>query len=151
MGERARIGKRVVDSTRPGSVVWDTEVAGFAARRQRDAVAYVLKTRARSGRQLFLTIGKHGSPWTPDTARAEARRLLHAVAEGRDPAAERKSRRQAPTVAALAERFLKYVRARRRERTARDYARLYQRHIGPEFAGLKLAELTRARIAEWHN
>src|SRR5215218_6978433 len=113
----------------PGTTVWDAEVAGFGARRQRGAVAYVLKTRTRAGRQLFLTIGRHGSPWTPDTARAEARRLLHAVAEGRDPAAERAAERQAPTVAALAERFLGDVEARRKGRTLQDYARLYERHI----------------------
>src|SRR3954447_18295721 len=116
MGQRLRIGKRVVDGMRPGSMVWDTEIAGFGARRQRGAVAYVLKTRTRSGRQVFVTIGRHGSPWTPDAARAEAKRLLQAVAEGRAPAAERNASRQAPTVAALAARFLQDVEARRKER-----------------------------------
>ncbi|HEY3909638.1 MAG TPA: integrase arm-type DNA-binding domain-containing protein [Stellaceae bacterium] len=33
-----------------------------------------------------LTIGKHGSPWTAETARAEAKRLLALVAHGNDPA-----------------------------------------------------------------
>ena len=111
MGERVRIGKRVVEGMRPGSVIWDAEVAGFGARRQREAVAYVLKTRARSGRQLFLTIGRHGSPWTPDTARAEARRLLHVVAEGRDPAAERATEQDLDLISAAIER-------ERRARTA---------------------------------
>ena len=35
------------------------------------------------------TIGRHGCPWTPDTARAEAKRILSLVAAGRDPAAEK--------------------------------------------------------------
>ena len=151
MGERVRLGKRAVEAMQPGSIVWDAEVAGFGARRQRGAaVAYVLKTRTASGRQLFLTIGRHGSPWTPDTARAEARRLLHTIAQGRDPAAERGAARQAPTVAVLAARFLNDVEARRKQRTLRDYTRLYERHIRPAFASFKLAELSRARIAKWH-
>jgi integrase len=51
----------------------------------------------------------------------------------------------------VAERFLRDVKARRKERTARDYARLYERHIKPAFGGHKLADLSRARIAEWHS
>lgn len=31
------------------------------------------------------SIGRHGSPWTPDTARTEAKRLLGLVAGGKDP------------------------------------------------------------------
>ena len=33
-----------------------------------------------------MTIGRHGSPWTPDTAPREARKLLGMVAAGEDPA-----------------------------------------------------------------
>jgi len=40
-----------------------------------------------NGRQRWLTIGLHGAPWTPDTARDEARRLLGEVVKGHDPAA----------------------------------------------------------------
>ena len=63
-----------------GSIVWDSgkgAVAGFGARRQKGAaVAYVLKYRTAGGKQRWHTIGKHGAPWTPDLARAEAKRLL---------------------------------------------------------------------------
>ncbi|WP_166145422.1 site-specific integrase [Methylosinus sp. RM1] len=77
---------RTVAALGPKAVVWDDAVKGFGARRQTsDAVTYVLKYRA-SGRQRFYTIGRHGSPWTPDTARREARRLLGLVAAGKDPA-----------------------------------------------------------------
>jgi integrase len=45
----------------------------------------VLKYRA-GGRQRWATIGTHGSPWTPETARREAKRLLSRIAEGKHPA-----------------------------------------------------------------
>lgn len=71
-----RIGLREVRALKPGQIVWDGAVAGFGARRQRSAVtSYVLIYRTLEGRQRWQTIGRHGSPWTPETARAEAQRL----------------------------------------------------------------------------
>ena len=48
-------------------------------------MAYVLHYRTEEGRQRWYTIGRHGSPWTPETARAEAQRLLGEVRRGLDP------------------------------------------------------------------
>ena len=83
MAERKRIGLREVRALQPGETVWDGAVPGFGARRQTvDAVAYVLNYRTAEGRQRWHTIGRHGAPWTPDTAREEARRLLGEMAKG---------------------------------------------------------------------
>ena len=77
MAERKRIGLREVRALGPGAELWDSAVSGFGARRQvGTAVSYVLMYRTREGRQRRFTIGRHGAPWTPDTAREEARRLL---------------------------------------------------------------------------
>jgi hypothetical protein len=84
MGET--IGLKNVRALQPGQIIWDDKVAGFGARRQKGpAVAYVLFYRTKEGRQRWHTIGKHGSPWTPDSARNEARRVLGAVVSGDDP------------------------------------------------------------------
>ena len=79
---KKRITVNLVKSLKPGETVWDISPVGFAARCQRSAKVYCLKYRFK-GRQRWLTIGKHGSPWTPDTARTEAERLLGMVAGGR--------------------------------------------------------------------
>ena len=77
MAERKRIGLREVRGLEENKEVWDLAVPGFGARRQRsDAVAYVMLYRTVDGRSRRFTIGRHGAPWTPDTAREEARRLL---------------------------------------------------------------------------
>jgi Arm DNA-binding domain len=76
MGERKRIGLREVRAPQPGETIWDNVVRGFGVRRQTDVAAYVLKTRTLEGRQRWITIGRHGAPWTPDSARDQARRLL---------------------------------------------------------------------------
>ena len=57
-------------------------------RGQRGDAVYAIKYRV-FGRQRFATIGRHGSPWTPDKARREAKRPLGLVAAGKDPQAEK--------------------------------------------------------------
>src|SRR5580704_13093585 len=106
MGEQ-KIGLREVRALKAGHVIWDGAVAGFGARRQQSAaVSYVLIYRTQEGRQRWHTIGRHGSPWTPETARAEAQRLLGQIVDGVDPAALKQSRRQAATVSELCDLYL---------------------------------------------
>lgn len=49
---------------------------------------------------------RHGSPWTPDTARAEALRLLSRIVGGENPSADGQARRGATTVADLCDAYL---------------------------------------------
>jgi len=104
---RQRIGVKAVEAIPPKATIWDATVIGFGARRQTgDGVTYVVKYRTADGRQRMQTIGRHGAPWTPDTARAEARRILGEVAKGDDPAAAKAERRAAPTVNELCDLYL---------------------------------------------
>jgi integrase len=146
------------------STVWDKgkgAVSGFGARRQKgDAVAYVVKYRTADGRQRWATIGRHGSPWTPDLARAEALRLLAEVAKGGDPMRAKKEARAAPTVSELCDLYLKGCEAGRiltRRQTAKkpstlagDKARI-ERHIRPLLGSLKIAAVTRADIERFRD
>jgi hypothetical protein len=58
-------------------------------------------------------IGQHGAPWTPDSAREEAKRLLGTVVIGDDPVAVKRSKRQALTISALCDLYVKDVEAGR--------------------------------------
>ena len=51
-------------------------------------------------------IGRHGSPWTPDAARDEAKRLIGDVTKKIDPAAQRRADREAMTFATLCDLYL---------------------------------------------
>src|SRR6185312_7413912 len=101
---------RTIANLDPGSLIWDDgkgSVAGFGARRQKGpAITYVLKYRTSDGRQRWYTIGRHGAPWTPDTARAEAKKLLGRVVAGEDPADDKKNGRRAKTVTELCDLYL---------------------------------------------
>ncbi len=142
------ITQRDVAKLGPGGVSWDEgkgAVTGFGARRQRGPnVTYVLKYRAADGTQRWQTIGRHGSLWTPETARAEAERLRGAIASGVDPAATREARKAAPTLAEIAQRFRdEHAEAKLRPKTARDYKWLVEKMLVPAFGSKRLAEVTR--------
>ena len=109
-----KVTKTTVEKLPLNSVLWDTALVGFGARRQRRHVHYLLRYRL-NGRQRFQTIGKHGSPWTADQARNEARRLLGLVATRVDPASERV--RPAETFGAEVERYLESKRPALKSRT----------------------------------
>src|SRR6476660_9818066 len=106
MAIKQRIGLRQVRALQPGKTIWDPSISGFGARRQKsDAVTYVLFYRTKEGRQRWFTIGRHGAPWTPESAREEARRLLGRVASNADPAVEKRAARNAQTVAELCDLY----------------------------------------------
>lgn len=106
-----KITKRMVDAVAPDpggaeQFVWDAEVKGFGLRvKPSGTKSYVLKYRIGS-RTRRLTIGKHGSPWTPGEARRRALDLLRNVKDGRDPATEKVAVQKDVTIAALAAFYL---------------------------------------------
>jgi len=155
MGQR-KIGLREVRGLEPGQTIWDAAVAGFGARRQRSQiVSYVLFYRTQEGRQRWHTIGRQGSPWTPETARAEAQRLLGTVVSGADAAAAKRSKRQAAIVAELCDlyladaesgRLLTRRKAPKKSSTlAIDRGRI-DRHIKPLLGQFKVTAVTREDV-----
>jgi integrase len=138
-----KITKATVERLPLNQVMWDTGLNGFGARRQLRHVHYLLRYRL-NGRQRFATIGRHGSPWTPDTARTEARRLLGLVASKSDPANERV--RPVETFSAEVERYLARKRPSLKPRSFEEVQRHLMAHAKP-LHRLRLAEIDRRTIA----
>ncbi|RNJ50295.1 site-specific integrase [Methylocystis hirsuta] len=150
---REKINKRAVDALNwrppgpPQQFLWDTALRGFGvyvlASGQK---TYVAQFR-REGRSQRVKIGPHGA-FTPDKARAEAARILGRVAHGEDPAAERRERRAARTVNAVADEFLAdHVDELRKPRTAIEYRRLIDLHIRPTLGRSLMRDVKRAELA----
>ena len=140
----ARITKSAVDKLPLGGVLWDSDVIGFGVRRHRsEAKHYLLRFRF-AGKQTFKRIGTHGSPWTADTARQEARRLLGLIASGVNPSAEPE---HSETFGAEVERYLTH-KSRGMKPSAFTRTALYLRQHAKPLHQLALTEVDRRRIAQ---
>jgi integrase len=134
----------------------DTALSGFEVRaRAGGAKVYSVRYRTGAGRAAPMrrfTIGKHGSPWTPDEARNEARRLLARVARGEDPAGSKAALRVAPTVVELAMKYItEHIEAKRKSGTAWEYQRLFERSVLPVIGKRPVHQVSRADMARLHN
>ena len=105
----AKLTKRVVDAAESRSsdyFIWDEELPGFGLRQFKSGKrSYLVQYRA-AGRTRRYTIGLHGA-WTPETARKKARSLLGRIAQGENPAEERRLDAKAITVKELCTQYLK--------------------------------------------
>ena len=156
MSARPRIGLRQVRALQPGQTLWDSSLPGFGARRQLgEAIVYVLKYRTAEGRQRWFTIGQHGAPWTPESARKQARQLLGDVARKGDPATEKRAARKAQTVSELCDLYFADATAGRlmtRRRSSKkastlatDFGRI-ERHIKPLLGRRTVCAVTREDV-----
>lgn len=107
-----RIGLRELRELGPNSRIYDSDVTGFFARRQRgEAVTFFVRYRTVEGRERVYKIGRWGAPLTPPQAREEAKRILGHVAEKKDPATEREALRSAATMSELCDSYIMAMEA----------------------------------------
>jgi integrase len=86
---------------------------------------------------------------TLEAARDLARAALRAVAEGRDPAQEKRERVAPGTVAALVEEFItKHVKRHNKARTAEETERLLNLHVLPRWKRLKVDTISRRDVID---
>jgi integrase len=146
---RTKLSKRAIDALAPGSeryTAFDTDVAGFAMRVSPDgSKSYGVKYRF-GARQRWFTIGRHGSPWTPDSARKEALRVLGEVAHGFDPAEKRAVDRRAITFAQLCELYLEEGCAHKKASTLGTDRGRIDLHLKPLLGSTRVDAITRADI-----
>ena len=153
--------KRAVDAAAPErtpdgaarrTLFFDTEVRGFGLMVTPAGVkSFFVQYRAGQGRNApkrRVTIGRFGSPWTVNTAREEAKRILAAVVHGGDPALERAAARRGEgamnTVAAVAEEWLRRDQAE--NRTAAEVRRIMQREVLPFIGAMSMDEVRKRDI-----
>ncbi|MBY0420860.1 MAG: tyrosine-type recombinase/integrase, partial [Parvularculaceae bacterium] len=139
---------RAVDAAKPGETLWDAEVKGLGLRVWKSgARSYLLKYR-RGPIQRMLTIGLHGSPWTPEAARREAKRLLVLIEDGADPAQDRKKNREAATLEAFARRYVEdYAKPFKKASTAAEDERNLRLHVLPALGKMLVKDIGTADVA----
>jgi integrase len=149
-----RISKSTVDSLfcsggKDRDIVWDDKLKGFGVIVYPTGLKTYVAQYRKDGRSHRVVIGKHGR-LTPDEARKEAKALLGDVEKGANPAFERRTKREAPTLDKVAEGFLAYAVAKKKTGTARGYDNALRLHILPQLGTKRLTKITHADVESLH-
>lgn len=137
-------------------VLWDRQLKGFGIRvNPNRTIVFVVQYRmkAKGAKTQTYTIGKYGSPWSPDAAREEARSLLERVHHGIDPIAERRAAEAVDEREALEEghydfdafvdRYIeRHVKANEL-RSLKDIEGTFDRDLRPAFRGKSVRLITK--------
>lgn len=148
-----KITKRVVDAEEPAEkdkFVWDAELKGFGLKTTpKGRKVYVVQFRLPGQTTRRYTIGQHGSPWTPTTARQEAMRVLGQVAAGSDPSEEKRLAKQDITLNELCDLYLENGTSDKKASTiAMDRSRI-NAHVRPLLGKKRLKQVRKADISHF--
>jgi integrase len=142
-----KLTKREVDAAAPEpgkrSFLWDDQIPGYGLMlTPAGSRSFVYQFRNGSGATRRVTLGRYGK-LTADEARKKAEQMRRAVADGRDPAEEKKAAKSAATVADLFDAYLdSQTFAGKADSTkATDRGRI-ERHLRPLIGKVKADALT---------
>lgn len=146
---------------KPGTVLRDSDLIGFQAKRIVSGISYLYEYRVGSGRSSRtrrVSLGKLGE-LTPEEARARAREHVRAKLNSRDPAGLRAELRAMPTFKDFAKAHLdakeiiavaQPLHARPKLSTIINYRGLIKNHIGPALGNRKLSEISTWDVELFH-
>jgi integrase len=146
---KAKLTKRMIDALEPAGTdtfVWDKDLKGFGLKiTPAGTRVYLVQSRLKGHLRRF-TIGKHGSPWTPDQARKRANDLLQALAHDLDPGAEKLAAKRGLTLSQLCDLYLAEGCATKKASTVIVDRGRIKRHIKPLLGNKKVADITRVDL-----
>jgi hypothetical protein len=147
---------RTIESVKPcpgrDVYTWDSNLRGFGLRTTpRGVKSYVLQYRVNGGPARRKTIGIHGSPWTTQTARREAERLLMIIRQGVDPveeAREAKRREKLLNFSAYCDQFVELYLQSNWPDTWPEAMRVLENVVKPRWGKRSLMSLKRSDMVK---
>jgi integrase len=150
----SKLDKKVIDKLKPPiqgqTFLWDSVVPGFGIRVTQNGIkSFILQYRNSAGKSRRYTIGRFGS-FTVDKARKQALKLHAGVANGEDPAEERKKKRKEGREGTTFEKFSKnYLNNYdAKNKTTKENERKIDNIIKPKIGKKRVSEIDRKDILE---
>jgi integrase len=125
-------------------LVWDSHQRGLAIQVRPTGHKSWKCIYAQRGRPRWCSLGDAAAIGLAD-ARKLASRIMFAVAEGKDPAAERKAERSKGTFEELATRYVE-EHAKRKNKSWKQADALVRRHLLPRWGKLQAADISRRDV-----
>ena len=148
-----RLTKRTVDMISPTGVdhfVWDQQLSGFGVRVSPKGQKSFLIQYRHQGRTQRMRLGRLGLI-TADEARRKAKILLGEAEAGKNPALIVSTKRKAPTLKDVSERFItEHVETRLKAGTQANYKSILVTYILPTFGHKRITDITLADLSGLH-
>ena len=129
-------------------IIRDDELQGFGMRVTATSKSYICECRV-AGKVRRVTIGRHGRPWTAETARNQARVILGGMAAGVDPVKQKEKDRAIALT--LQQAFDEYMAHKEfRPATKYNYPRVIKKELG-DWLDMPVTAITRGMVAERFN
>ena len=149
MPERTKLTEKVIREAEPVTgrdyQIFDTEVRGFAACIYRGGGrAFTLDYR-HAGRQRRMTFGRWPE-WSVSAARERAKELRREIDAGGDPLAQRETKREAPRVTDLIERYCAEHLPKLSARSAADQKSALAKIVAPVWGRKLVTEITQTDV-----
>lgn len=131
--------------------IFDSQLTGFSVRispsgRRNYYVQYLWRKKIKR-----MPIGQHGV-LTTEQARDKALKTIASVKDGEDPQGEKAKRSREPVVRNLAQRYLdEHAKLHCKPATVKGYERYLEKFILPAIGNLRVSEVSRADIANFHH
>jgi integrase len=149
MPERTKLTEKIIRESEPATgrdyQIFDTEVRGFAACIYRGGGrAFTLDYR-HAGRQRRITFGRWPE-WSVSAARERAKELRREIDAGGDPLAQRETKREAPRVTDLIERYSAEHLPKLSARSAADQKSALAKMVAPVWGRKLVTEITQTDV-----
>ena len=138
------------------TLLFDTEVKGFGVRvfaatnrHPKGARSFFLNYRV-GGTERRYKIGRYPE-WSVPKARAEAKDLRQRVDRGEDPAQEKRTNQEAPTVAELAQRYKDEYLPGKAPKSQHDDKKHIDKHILPFKTSARAPKMGERKVTEIHS
>ena len=138
------LGVRKARPEKAAYLIWDTLQRGLALRVQPTGSRSWVVVYSRYGRPRWLHLSKADAIALGDARMLAAKAMLN-VAEGKDPAADKKAERGAGTFADLASKYVEQY-AKKHNKSWKQAAALVNRFALPRWGKLQAASITRADV-----
>ena len=131
--------------------IFDDMLSGFCARIATNGKRHYYLQYMSHKKVKRMMLGQHGII-TTEQARDKVITLLGSIIEGNDPHHDKAVKLQEPYVADLAERYMQeHVEVHCKARTQQMYRRCLKKHVLPAFGKMRISEVKRSDIANFHH